>query len=320
MMFKRVLAIGLALVMALGLVACGGGGSEKDPIDDIVVEKGFDPFQFISFMYSGEVGEYALSQNATTIIIGPDGQAYQIGGIEVSREEGKPYYNGDTVHVKLPENAITSLNEKFGEDFLKRTEADIKLEHMPELPDTAEKAKQFLEILDEPCLDNASYAVRKQMNSTTKTETEVELVGSMLYYMDAGKTVSNSKYCHYNQLVLIYKVTNEKMPGGWYTYMAYNGDVILNWVLNKGTIQFERATSDAYGNRLMDDYRYYHSEDERIYDSKGFPMSFDVEGVTYPGHTALADAIQSMKVNAIGEAVYDHLVVSDSLADYIDAY
>jgi hypothetical protein len=185
---------------------------------------------------------------------------------------------------------------------------------------TGDKARDIFTYMDETCLDNVDYATKRMMDSVTKTETTVERIGMMFYYDEDGKLFKADDLKFYNQIVFVYKITNEAHPEGWYSYMAYNGYMGIGYHLNYGTVEMEKCTGDIYGSHMQDDYRYYHSEDERIYKNPSVPMSFEDNGVTYPGHLVMADMFAAMKANMPFLEQYDHLIVTEALADIVGEY
>ena len=270
---------------------------------------GVDPFEFIDVYYKDGVGTYALSETATSMILTPLGIEQTLTGITVNADAGKEYRNGDTVYVKLSDETISSYAEKYKDDFFTRTEGEILLKYLPELPATEDQAREFLSLFSEECQDNANYAVKSLMDNKTDEETTVECIGRMLYFNE-NTNYTEGDWSNHNQLVLIYKITSVSNTDGWYTYMAYHGDMVFAWILNRGTIELERSTTDGLGYSLVDDPRYYDKDS----------TPFECNGKTYYGQMNLKDLIAALGNRFTTNKSYDHLVVTDSLAGYVTEY
>lgn len=285
---------------------------------------GIDPFKFVGVKYiklvevDGEVG-YTLNSYVSGPAELPNGGRTTFV-MTSNIEDGKAYKLGDTIHLSISENDIKNNKEQYGENIFKATEIDLKLSDVMCYLPTGDNARDIFTYMDEPCSDNVDYATKKMMDSITETETSVERVGMIFYYDNEGKLFEENGEKFYNQLIFIYKITNEAHPEGWYSYMAYNGYMCVGYHLNYGTVKMEKCTGDIYGSHMMDDYRYYHSEDERIYRNSSVPMSFEDNGVKYPGHKDLADTFAAMKANMPVLEKYDHLIVTESLAEFVTEY
>lgn len=285
---------------------------------------GIDPFKYVLLSYTdlvevdGEIG-YTLSSYASGPAELPNGARVTFPMV-VAVEEGKVYKPSDTVHMTIDTSRIQNYEAEYGEGIYKATEMDVKLSDIMAYLPVGENARDIFTYMDEICLDNVDYATKKMMDSVTEAETSVERVGMMFYYDEDGKLFKENDKKFYNQLIFIYKITNEAQPNGWYSYMAYNGYMSVGYNLNYGTIELEKCTGDIFGSHMMDDYRYYHSEDERIYRASEAPMSFEENGVKYPGHLELADVFTAMKANMPWLEQYDHLIVTDAIAEFISEY
>ena len=286
--------------------------------------KGIDPFQYVDLSYrdlaeiDGEIG-YIMSKSAGGYVELPNGKKETIV-LNVHIEEGKVYKASDTVHLSVDETWIGPREEKYGEGIFVRTEADVKLSDVMGYLPAGDRVRDIFTYMDEICLDNVDYATKKMMDAVTKTETSVERIGMMFYYDEEGKLFKENDKKFYNQIVFVYKITNEAHPEGWYSYMAYNGYLGVGYELNYGTVALEKCTGDVYGSHMKDDYRYYHNEDERIYKNPSVPMSFKENGVKYPGHLDLADMLAAMKANMPVLEKYDHLIVTEALAELVEEY
>lgn len=284
--------------------------------------EGIDPFKFANFTWrdlvsTGSENGYDLGY-ASTLILLPDGTSTQIT-LGADLEEGKIYTRADKVRVYVKDEMVAQYEERYGEGIFKSTEFELPVDRIGYLP-TGDNAKDVFEYMDEKCLDNVDYATKKMADSVTDTDTTVERIGMMFFYDNEGTLEKSDRpYKFYNQLVFVYKITNDVNPDGWYTYMAYNGYVAVGYQLNKGTIELEKCVGDIYGSHLMDDFRYFQNEHPKM--SKGeFPSSFEYAEKEYPGHIALADVFKAIEQNMEGYAEYDHLIVTDGLKDYVKGY
>lgn len=284
--------------------------------------KGVDPFQFACCSYvelatiDGEVG-YKLVDALKALVLLPDGDhEYLYCSVDV--QEDKIYKRSDSVRVYLSDDVMQRYTERYGDNLFTRTEMELSLETMGYLP-TGNQAADVFTYMDEKSLDNAVYATKHFMDDCTDTETTVENIGMMFFYDDDGVLNDSSSWKWYNQIVFINKVTNDLYPDGWYTYMAYNGYVGVAYQLNKGTIEMEKCIADSIGSHLDDDYRRYYNEYPGMYRGD-YPMSFDYNGVQYPGHRDLTDVFTALTANMSVLSEYDHLIVTDSLKGYVQEY
>ena len=284
---------------------------------------GIDPFEFAAFSYvelvsvGKEVG-YKLTPYARSLTILPSGIADYLT-LENNIDSNKVYGKNDTVHLSVSADVIARYKDAYGEGVFKCTEIDVKVGDIAAYLPDGDDADEFFNVMDEICVDNVEYSLKKMIKSATEKDVTVEQVGMMLYFDDEGKLVQEGRDKFYNQLIFIYKVSHEDV-GSWYTYMAYNGYMQIGYELNKGTIAMEKCTGDIYGSHMLDDYRYYHNEDERIYSNPAVPTSFEIDGVKYPGHKELADVFAAMKANMPVLEMYDHLIVTEALTEYVSEY
>lgn len=288
-----------------------------------VVEK-IDPFVYLSLTYSEMVAQdgvngYHMGSAAVTTVKLPDGIQVKIPvTVDVTGDEFLT--RKDSVHVSIDESDVETYVNYYGTDIFTRLEADISLEDMSYLP-VGETAREIFDYVDDTCLENVAYAAKELADGMTDTETEVELLGMLYYYDDEGvlKADDDSRR-YYNQLVMVYKITNDQCPQGWYTFMAYNGYVAVGNHFDMETGEFFRVTGNIYGQHLHDDFRYYKNEHPRIWEDQPFAQTFECDGRAYPGHQSLEEMFQALNTNFMDDMGFAHLVVTPELAAYVDEY
>ncbi len=154
----------------------------------------------------------------------------------------------------------------------------------------------------------------------------VEFVGALFYYQNPGNTLKRQWNAN-NQLVLIYHITNGKVPGGWYTYLAPNNDVVVGYD-DPGDGTKNVTTMLNTGKPLLDDATYYAREYYISYSKYIHSIVFEHEGVLYVGHRTIEDCIAAYESNEFQDIEfftneitvkrqYDHLCASDSLKEYV---
>ena len=280
-----------------------------------------DPFKYAFCSYrelvsiDGEVG-YKLINSTSLLVFLPDGsQTNLYATIDV--DEDRVYKKSDSVRMTLTNDLPNQrVIDKYGEECFARTEAVVSLENMGYLP-VAEYARDAFEYMDDHCLKNVDAATKNMMDSCTNTDTSVERIGMVFFYDDEGVLEERDyPYKFYNQIVFVYKIVNEHNPDGWYSYMAYNGYISVGHQLNEETLEMEKCVGDLYGSHLMNSYRYYQNEHPEMYRGD-FASTFICDGREYPGHTALEDVLPAIMSNMQGAGDYDHVIVTDSLQDYV---
>lgn len=317
--------------------AMGTGLKEALTIDvvDVSIEytvkgledfKGFDEsvFDFYSIFYDelvecdGEIG-YMLGKSAELRVKMPNGTVCQIiCDVDAGAD---PVKLGDTVHLSFSEGEAERYEEVYGKGIFGVTEADIVLKYMSYLP-VGDNAEEIFDVIDDSCLANAQEAMEDLANYVTDTESsQAECIGMMLYYEDEGKLIENSSdYKWYNQLVMVYKITNEDNTDGWYSYLAYNGYMSIGYTLDKETLNYVKVTGDIYGSHMSNQYKYYYNEHPMMFEDEPFANTFEKDGVTYPGHEKLADVMEAIRQNMLDGKSYAHLAVTDSLSELISEY
>lgn len=284
--------------------------------------EGIDPFEFASLSYSdfavidGEIG-YKLHSGVGMIIRLPDEKnGFIMGTADV--QEDKVYKRTDSVRVSVNPEFIQQLTEKYGSDVFACTEMDITLENIDYLP-VGDNASDVFTCMGEQCMEKVLFATQEMMNTYTNTATTVENIGMMFFYDDEDVLESDDYNKYYNQIVFINKITNTSCPEGWYTYMAYNSAVSVGYEVNKETFEENACVGHIGGHCFENDYRRYRNEAMDIY--KGtYPTTFDCNGGAYPGHRDLAEVFVALRTNIPQLDEYDHLIVTESLKDYVQEY
>lgn len=288
-----------------------------------VIEK-IDPFVFLSITYRDMVAQdgkngYHIGTAASTTVILPGEKEVKIP-VDVHVTGDEFLTRQDSVHVSIDESDIQQYVEFYGTDLFTRLEADISLEDMSYLP-VGKEAREIFDYVDDSCLENVAFAMKDMADGMTGTETEVELLGMLYYYDDEGvlKSDDDSRR-YYNQLVMVYKITNDRCPQGWYTFMAYNGYVAVGTHFSVETGEFFRVTGNIYGQHLHDDFRYYKNEHPRIWKNQPMEQTFECDGTQYPGHLTLEEMFQALNTNFMDGMDFAHVVVTPELAQYVKEY
>jgi hypothetical protein len=268
-----------------------------------------DPFENLVLEGYGVSGEATLNKNIEASIEVSEGK-YQDFDIEYPKVEGVS--NGDIIPVKLEREA-----EYFAKNYgieLTRTEADLVIETLDYYPTSS----VVFDYCDEQTLENTRNAILinyKKMNS----EVTAELVGMLYYYRDDADLEDYTPNAN-NQLVFIYHLEDGIYPGGWYSYVGPDHQVIIGLKPTEDggkkiltTMEFYNILPDALGN--------YHYEYSDIYRPKTIPMTFEYGGQYYFGHPTLEECIEAIDKNLVvtqktltGSTIekhYDHRIVSD---------
>ena len=296
-------------------------GEYKHTMSALIVIEKTDPFKFLNITYRDMVAQdgkngYYISSSATASVKLPDGKEAKIPvTVDVTGEEFLT--SQDSVHVSIEKESVQRYLDAYGEDYFTRLEADISLEIMADLP-VGSNAREIFEYLDEECLTNVATATKNMAENLTGTEVTVELVGMLYYYDNEGKLVKDDDARrYYNQLVMVYKLTDENCPEGFYTFMAYNGFVALGGRFDLDTGEVFRVVGNIYGQHLHSDYRYYKNEHPKIWKYQPMAQTFDCAGRSYPGHKTLEEMFQALGTNFMNDMDFDHVIVTSELAKYV---
>lgn len=287
-------------------------------VKDLEKFEGINPFEFANIFHDGfevidgEIG-FKLDGGVQMLIQRIDGRpAYIMGTVEV--EEGKVYKRTDTVHVSLNPEYI----DEYGKDYFTSTETDMTLEKIKYLP-VGDYATDVFTHMGVKCMETVVSATQEMMNTYTNTETIVENIGMMFFYDDKDVLESDGNYKYWNQIVFINKITNDDCPDGWYTYMAYNSSVGVGYEVEEATFEETRCVGHIGGFCMEKDYRRYRNEAMDNYKGE-YPTTFECNGAEYPGHCDLSEVFVALRSNIPQLSEYDHLIVTESLKDYVQEY
>lgn len=253
-----------------------------------------DPFENLT-VFSRGIENRTYAGNETVIM---DKGEFFILYLDSNLDTSSPIHEGDVVHFSVSDWA----KKYFGEEFFTRTEADIPVK-LSTLPNQENAHAVFTSL---------SSIELNRLDRYDK-ETTWELVGMMLYYNNPDHEIENTQNPQ-NQLICVYKCSNDAMPQGWYSYTAHRNTVMLNTGFNLVTEKTEI--------RVVDDRESFLSGEPRTERelAQNYPISFTENGVEYLGHRSLSELFQAIDANLIQTSPYDHLAVSDSLKDQIEEF
>jgi hypothetical protein len=146
-------------------------------------------------------------------------------------------------------------------------------------------------------------------------------IGTLYFYNDDVDEDS----AYNNRLVVIYHLDNGIVPGGWYTYLGPNGNVVIKCVReDDGSEYFSvvRNREFAYDNNLsfmwIEGLKEYYS----FILSTDYPVSFVYNGIRYMGHTTIEDCLKSLQINAMDywEMNFDHMIASGEMREHVSDY
>ena len=158
----------------------------------------------------------------------------------------------------------------------------------------------------------------KIANDKTLTVTPI---GTLYFYNEDVDEDS----AYNNRLVVIYHLDNGIVPGGWYTYLGPNGNVVIKCVReDDGSEYFSvvRNREFAYDNNLsfmwIEGLKEYYS----FILSTDYPVSFVYNGIRYMGHTTIEDCLKSLQINAMDywEMNFDHMIASGEMREHVSDY
>lgn len=292
-----------------------------DPVESI------DPFAFCTFYWydmvvaDGQIGYIMYSPYGVDSTVRlPTGDVIELD-LMMDVTENQIVMPDETIRLYLESETIERYKSKYGENIFTRTEAYVRAGDVLARLATGDQAEEVFTNVSEEGMDNAKYAMKRLTDYYTETDTKVECIGMMFYYNDMAKTVQTWDETNYhNQLVFIFKITNAEKPEGWYSYLAYNGDICFLDELYRPTKTMETYTVGFYRWHMEDHYKYYRHDDPWAAEYYEYECYFEHNGATYPGHRSLADVFTAIKINEYGFPQYDHLFVTDSLRDYVTTY
>ena len=146
-------------------------------------------------------------------------------------------------------------------------------------------------------------------------------IGTLYFYNDE---VDENNLAN-NRLVVIYHLDNGIVPGGWYTYLGPNGDVVIKCTAEyDGSEYFSvvRESDFVFDNKLsflwIEGIKEYYS----FMLSTDYPVSFVYNGMRYMGHTTIEDCLKSLQINALDywEMKFDHMIASGEMREHVSDY
>ena len=149
----------------------------------------------------------------------------------------------------------------------------------------------------------------------------VTCIGTLYYYNEAWVEDSGDN----NRLIFVYHIENGVVPGGWYTYLGPNGNVLIKRFLNEDGYYYHSTvpSSDLYDQPYMsylwlECMKEYYSD---LIDTE-HPVSFVYSGTRYMGHTTVEDCITALYENSFKEwdLTFDHMVASGEMKNYVSDY
>lgn len=264
-----------------------------------------DPFENFPVIHNGINGHGSINTQVTEYFTGPDGRQasaeFVTDGVKTTN-----FSNGETVHFRLkdPENKEYLLQNGIR---LTREEADIELNCFPYYP---EDPYEILNGLTEEMRSGADHAVNVKLAENPfnnwldngKLDTKIEFCTSALAYRDELLGLGYSNNC----LILIYKLTNELVPEGWYVYFVPESDVSVNFDENGN--KYIGLLSDE---PLRDGYISYRTEEYQntIFGTNDW-VTFKVGDYTFVGHRTIEECLEGCEEDCLHH-LYDHIVRAD---------
>ena len=157
----------------------------------------------------------------------------------------------------------------------------------------------------------------------------VTCIGTLYFYNDEWIEDSADN----NRLIFVYHIENGIVPGGWYTYLGPNGNVVLKYTGyvqdadEENNLTLELWSTVSEGEFLYRDYMsYLWLECMKEYYSfiidTDYPVSFVYNGIRYMGHTTVEDCLIALEENSFKEweLEFDHMVASGQMQDYVTNY
>ena len=224
-------------------------------------------------------------------------------------EEGKEWKNGDTLHIAIDPESLDA--EKLARQHgvvLSKTEMDYVFDDFAYYEHDNAKVQDIFNLLGEDSKENAMKSITEWVESKDEERT-IELAGMLYFYNDEGHVFDG--WNAHNQLVLIYHIDNGKVPGGWYTYLSPNNDMVIGYQENDDGTKTKASLIDTL-KPLTDSYFYYSKETGMVW-RPAHPVSFEHDGVTYIGHQTIEECVAAYVANQLADKEYDHLTISSNL-------
>lgn len=281
-----------------------------------------DPFEQVNQNYFGISGNATPSGYGTAVVNINDSEIT----FDLELDTDQTVQNGDTIKVAIDvnEDEADSLARNYG-IILSRTEAEILVDGLPYYAQKNPK-----EIFDCITAESFSHAEKAMLDNYKDYigQITVSYVGAVYYYADTLDFESYQSNPN-NQLVLVYHVDNGVYPGGWYSYVAPNADVLIKYIKNEdGSTTKSVVTEDLYisYDALSDKLGNYFYEYITYWDGPEIATHFIYEDLYYEGHKTLEETISAIETNLIkgqeniyGQKIekrYNNVIASESLQEY----
>lgn len=270
-------------------------------IKDLTKMVEVDPFENYMLEKWGLDGEGVISAYSSIKLPLDDGTTMELY-LDIENVDKTNWHNGETVKVKIKnaEELASGLAQQHG-IILSQTEKEYVINGLGYY--ALDNPQLILDSLSQTAIDNATAACREWMKSDTEKRT-VEYVGSKLYQKTKDQA-KKSDFDDDNYLLMLFKVSNSKMPDGWYTYLSPTDDVIIGTEKADGVVLSEYATILASEASIGKDHFYYNKE-QMATAFLDYPMTFEVDGVRYIGHTTIEDTITAFETNQLFDKVADY--------------
>ena len=288
-----------------------------------------DPFNNIDYGYSSFSGNSTI--NKVTALYTTESGTNLEWQLDFDKSKNGSWSNGDTISLSIKdENAIENAAREHGVKFT-RTAADVKIEALRYFP--TQNPKEIFEYFSEEDKKNVIEAVKdKYKNYDGKIK--VEYVGAMYYYTDPID-FTQSNYDENNRFVLVFHITNGIEPDGWYTYMTPSMPTVDSVYIKIDKDEDGKiAKKTVWGGKYLVKTSFPTSEGSYISERKntqtqtGPATSFAYNDVNYEGSQTIKDCIETFTYYNItndattvkNEKTFNHLVVTDSLKEYVKEY
>ena len=227
--------------------------------------------------------------------------------------------NGEKVSLKLDQSDFNAedLARKYG-IIINTFEGEYTVNGLAFYPyDNPQLVFDYL-TEDSDSLQNALKTMTNYVQVDNE-ERKVEYVGSVFYYQNKGNDFECGFGEHngYNQLMIIFHITNDKVPGWLYSYLAPNNDIIIDYKENEDGAKDMVVMLDTH-QPFFDTELFYSKEYYSRYFNHGpHDITFEHNGVLYVGHLTIEDCIEAFEANEQIERDYDHILASESLKGYV---
>lgn len=265
----------------------------------------------------GISGAGSVSPYSPKIVIALDEEIGEIYiDLKVDTSKSGSLANGDTVHMVMEDFDTEYYARHYGV-ILTRTEADVELNDF--IYYANKDVGEVFEYLGGTSLDNAKLALEDFLpnNGGNNKNNTAELVGALYYYQGEGNELK-SHYNKHNQMVLIYHINDGIVPGGWYTYMAMNNDIVIGYEETENGTRVKTVLLDT-GSEFEKYGMYYQKEYYLSYAKYNHPIAFEYNDTTYVGHRTIEDCIKAYEKNELAKEnrYYDYVTASEQLMSYV---